>query len=794
MSRFSASTFRRLHEVLLFAFPNRGALERMVAHYLGENLNIISGAGGLSDVVFDLVQWADAQGRVAELVAAARAANQSNPDLAAFEADEFPAKSPVAASTGSGQGRSFARPEANISAPLMGPVERLRLVQRLSRLQAAEFDQLVVAINLPAEVLPGQHAPQGSRAAALIQCVQDRPGGVASVIELLDVMAGAEPGATAPHPATSGPDPLVKSTPSPDERLDQELGRARTLVKSGNPTAAAEVLLGASQFLEKSTRTEQHLAAMGPIADTIAVSSELDALRVYREGIIPAAGRAELPAIRSSAAVRAAALALATDTPNAARVILEAQGLVTPPDREALRPLEAVLFRRPWYLRRLVMRDVGCFPALEFRFPQAKESSAPVTFLIGPNGAGKSTVLRAICLALSTGAGTTELLRARSAGRFLRSGADQSAILLEGSWEVPPVRIVAEPPAGTGDSSSRLSPREEWLPPFVAAYGACRGSALGDAEREEQFSQFSAMGTLFDEHAPLLHVASWLQRRALDAATGGPRSPAARFLSAVLATLTGRSPETQQPSGTGLLPGVSELHVNGSGIRVSGDGIGVSIPLEDLSDGYLTTAGWVLDLIARWAERAVRAGVVLENDFAQTMTGVVLVDEVDQHLHPEWQRNLMVDLRRTFPRIAFVVTTHNPVTLLSARSGEVFTLSREADEIHLAQLDIPQGADVDGLLTGPLFDLPSTLDRATFQALQQHLNEYARTGTHTAGESELRARLAAGSPNTSLECLALDALEQALRERGSTPRGADERNQTHQRVRELIAARLKSAP
>src|ERR1051325_4424784 len=100
------------------------------------------------------------------------------------------------------------------------------------------------------------------------------------------------------------------------------------------------------------------------------------------------------------------------------------------------------------------------------------------------------------------------------------------------------------------------------------------------------------------------------------------------------------------------------------------------VRLDALSDGYLTTIGWVIDLIARWIKRQedLREGV--GHDLLREMTGFVLVDEIDLHLHPTWQRHIIDDIRRLFPRLSFVVTTQNAATLEGARPGEIFVMRR----------------------------------------------------------------------------------------------------------------------
>src|SRR5437763_16572805 len=72
---------QRLHAALLSAFPQPGDLAQMVSFQLNESLNTISLAPALSDIVFDLIRWAEARGMVERLVIAARSRNPGNEDL-----------------------------------------------------------------------------------------------------------------------------------------------------------------------------------------------------------------------------------------------------------------------------------------------------------------------------------------------------------------------------------------------------------------------------------------------------------------------------------------------------------------------------------------------------------------------------------------------------------------------------------------------------------------------------------------------------------------------------------------
>jgi hypothetical protein len=143
------------------------------------------------------------------------------------------------------------------------------------------------------------------------------------------------------------------------------------------------------------------------------------------------------------------------------------------------------------------------------------------------------------------------------------------------------------------------------------------------------------------------------------------------------------------------------------------------IPLDALSDGYLTTAGWVVDMIARWVARQEELDEPVGGDVLRRMCGFVLVDEIDLHLHPMWQMRIIDDLRRLFPRLSFIVTTHNPLTLHGARPGEVYVMRRDATRIELSQRDILPGQDVDRVLFEQ-FGVEHTFDRETRDMLSSH--------------------------------------------------------------------------
>ena len=92
---------------------------------------------------------------------------------------------------------------------------------------------------------------------------------------------------------------------------------------------------------------------------------------------------------------------------------------------------------------------------------------------------------------------------------------------------------------------------------------------------------------------------------------------------------------------------------------------------DNLSDGYRN----MLAIVADIAHRAGRLNPQLMDKAATETPGIVLIDEVDLHLHPKWQRRVLNDLRTAFPKVQFIVTTHSPFIIQSLKPGEVIDLN-----------------------------------------------------------------------------------------------------------------------
>ncbi|MDD9786684.1 AAA family ATPase [Priestia megaterium] len=143
-----------------------------------------------------------------------------------------------------------------------------------------------------------------------------------------------------------------------------------------------------------------------------------------------------------------------------------------------------------------------------------------------------------------------------------------------------------------------------------------------------------------------------------------------------------------------------------------------TIPLNQLSSGYQNIIGITADIMR----------FLFDNSSVGHMAeGVVLIDELDAHLHPKWRLKIVDSLRKAFPNIQFIVTSHDPLTLRGINSKEVVVLKRDKQEISVMKnLPDAKGLMIDQILTSEFFELNTTLNTDVDNLIQRYyelLNE-----------------------------------------------------------------------
>jgi energy-coupling factor transporter ATP-binding protein EcfA2 len=152
---------------------------------------------------------------------------------------------------------------------------------------------------------------------------------------------------------------------------------------------------------------------------------------------------------------------------------------------------------------------------------------------------------------------------------------------------------------------------------------------------------------------------------------------------------------------------------------------GQRVPTISLSDGFRSVIALAGDLIWRLLQ------AFPDLDDPTSASGVVLIDELDIHLHPSWQREIAGWLRDVFPHLQFFVATHSPLVATGA-GEEALTLRLHMVENQLEISEIPYSdlaADVDRTLKSPAFGLPSTYSPTTEKKIQRYHNLKRENGT-----------------------------------------------------------------
>ncbi|HEX8456912.1 MAG TPA: AAA family ATPase [Pyrinomonadaceae bacterium] len=226
-------------------------------------------------------------------------------------------------------------------------------------------------------------------------------------------------------------------------------------------------------------------------------------------------------------------------------------------------------------------------------------------------------------------------------------------------------------------------------------YGATR--RMGEATLSEGISD-DPFASLFSDRVELLNAEEWLLQADYAAHAGSNAATRKRAEK--------RRDEIKDIL-INLLPDVDDIKFTQITEKQTKPGVEVKTPygwvsIKDLSLGYKTLIAWMVDLASRMFERYPDS----KNPLAEP--AVVLVDEIDLHLHPKWQRTLMSYLSERFPNTQFIATAHSPLVVQAASDANVVLLRREGDHVVIDNnvKDI-HGWRVDQILTSDLFGLES---------------------------------------------------------------------------------------
>lgn len=444
------------------------------------------------------------------------------------------------------------------------------------------------------------------------------------------------------------------------------------------------------------------------------------------------------------------------------------------------------------WVQELTLENIKCFERTSFKLGSG-DGPYPWVTLLGENGGGKSTVLQALGVLLA-GAESVQSLLPRPVG-WLRDQGYPGLIKVQihqgdddsGQFGTEKIRksfgysfnvtgtkrlIINNKhynePAVFETANSRK--HHSWLRQnayaadaagwFAAGYGPFRRLTHEDqivVPSPERHARYTNFLTQFDEDEPLSTFERWFVYLDYRISKGTERS----------SQEARRQRDLAAEAINDLLPDDTRYsHVTEEG-RVMFTCGGADVPTSSLSDGYRSTLAVAGDLV--W--RLMLAFPQSDNPLSEE--GVVLIDELDIHLHPTWQRDIAGWLRSRFPNIQFIVATHSPFIAVGAGPDAVTLRLRVEDgDARVRRVRDLSASSVDDVLRSPAFGLVSTFSPQTQERLDRFDELGRKRGKRSRKEEEEYGQLSlfvkearpygGPPPSGSLDEKITDYLEKSL--------------------------------
>lgn len=320
------------------------------------------------------------------------------------------------------------------------------------------------------------------------------------------------------------------------------------------------------------------------------------------------------------------------------------------------------------YIKRIVIPAFYSLNQIDVDFGKSKE-----IYFLGENGDGKSLLLMAIYLAFNGNfvQTRTEYKQTGTAADFLRS---RSVFQLQGFDEI----------------GNEYGPSLSGYLSTLFAYGTHRGRCFGDSTEKYGFM------SLFSPDEILVNPVTWLKDLKLaksnDSSTNNrDKSQLGYIISSIESMLFD------------LLEKNVKIEIAEAKVNFIEKGVELDFP--QLSEGYKSILIFVSDLLYRFTQAYKNAPI------DTPIKGVVMVDEIDLHLHPKWQRVVVKRLRELFPNVQFIFTTHSP-TIIQGASEDAVMYRVYRDNINRStKISDPyfrkdfDDLMIDTLITSPLFGL-----------------------------------------------------------------------------------------
>ena len=379
-------------------------------------------------------------------------------------------------------------------------------------------------------------------------------------------------------------------------------------------------------------------------------------------------------------------------------------------------------------ISKLRLENIRCFKDIEISFEDKKGDVKNWSFIVGDNGQGKTTILRSLAAGLCDKEGASALLaelygflrRSKKRGSIeicLKNEDDKKYTLktqIEGDNESVFHDVFHGDCVGKENSNKAKNFKREKI--FAVAYGASR--SVTGTESYEEYALVDSLYTLFNYKYPLQNAELGASRVKIH--SGEEWKKLQNILKEVL-----------------MFQEDDEIFLERTGLYVETRRGKESF--NTLSDGYKSLTSVILDFLS-W-----NLIYKEDEDFdLSNLSGILIIDELEQHLHPKWQRKIVKILSEQFPKVQFICSTHTPICVLGLNDLENSWLFKAAyvnNHSEVERFDLKEdfkGYRSDQILTSGIFDLTDTRSVSVEDKLETYRGIYLKEESKRSEEEKLQ--------------------------------------------------------
>lgn len=348
------------------------------------------------------------------------------------------------------------------------------------------------------------------------------------------------------------------------------------------------------------------------------------------------------------------------------------------------------------YFYSLVLEGINCFKDKQtLDLSDGNGNYSPWTIILGDNGTGKTTLLRVLDRMQPSEIKTdyyTPIIW--SFNSILMSKKSSVELKMNGDIKV----FYVEENENRENNSSFITRGNQDFP-FLLSYGASRRMSRSENISSTEKGNLK-ITSLFSESIELINAEEWFLQKewASIKSEGKIKRKFENEFNKVISILID------------ILPDVSAIQSKPINENNSKPILEVKtsygwVSLRNLSFGYQTLTALIVDIASKMMEQYPNSVKPLEE------SGIVLIDEIDLHLHPKWQRTVIDKLSQHFPKVQFIATSHSPLIVQAAldKKANIVVCRKEGDRVVIDNNpDEVKGWRIDQILTSDLFELSSS--------------------------------------------------------------------------------------